>query len=240
MAGGATWFPAAHVDTGMPWLGGVLSCESTGRVGRLRCLDGSRTDTGMPWLGGMLSCESAGRVGRLRCLDGSRATLGHRRQGSSSGNLPPAYALGSRTPGCQCQTVVWLKGEDTWGGGEDTGGEEAEISHADPPAYGPGADRARSSEHGARNMEHGAWEGWRVGLHWGDIAAQGCPPRPRQKSPSSGPAESHPLRGRPPWAEQWRGGYGARTAPRAALGWFHGSHVGVCRTKGQYRERERE
>ena len=104
-------------DTGMPRLGWMLGCKSTGRMGRLRCLEGSRADTGMPWLGGMLSCESTGRMGRLRCLDGSRATLGHRRQGSSSGNLPPAYALGSRTPGCQCQTVVWLKGEDTWGGG---------------------------------------------------------------------------------------------------------------------------
>jgi hypothetical protein len=33
-------------DAGMPWLGGMLSYESTGRVGRLRCLDGSKGDAG--------------------------------------------------------------------------------------------------------------------------------------------------------------------------------------------------
>ena len=50
--------------------------ESTDRMERLRCLDGSGADTGMPWLGGMLSSESTDRMGRLRCLDGSRGDAG--------------------------------------------------------------------------------------------------------------------------------------------------------------------
>ncbi len=186
----------------------MLSCESTGRVGRLRCLDGSRTDTGMPWLGGMLSCESAGRVGRLRCLDGSRATLGHRRQGSSSGTLPPAYALGSRTPGCQCQTVVWLKGEDTWGGGRI---QEGKKRRSHTPIHRPtGQGRI---ELGARSTEHGTWSmGHGRGGEWGRCRAF------QASSQSFHPRSTTPHLCRSQRLLQWRGGYGAarRRVPPSA------------------------
>jgi len=68
-------------------------------------------DTGMPTLGcqGWAGCSAArapAAWGGCGASMAQGATLGHRRQGSSSGNLPPAYAPGSRTLGCR----GWVKG----------------------------------------------------------------------------------------------------------------------------------
>jgi hypothetical protein len=108
VAGGATWFPAAHADTGMPTLGCQHWDAMAGWDAQLRehrphgAAAVPRWLKGRRWVIGTraVALGFAASV-RSRLKDTGMSWLGHRHQSSGICRQPRRSAFGSRTLGCQ-------------------------------------------------------------------------------------------------------------------------------------------